>query len=169
MNYVKHLNVWFELMKTNPEMKPTHIALYVVLFQYWNQNHFAANFVINRHELMNAMKLGSNSTYSKCMKDLHQWGWIIYYPSRSKYGVSLVSIIPYEQLVLEHPSASTPMSLDTPKKKTTSNVSSSESSNVSSTRTSSEQEAGHLLKQENKEEKTTNSDTPLKNKFYEPL
>lgn len=161
MNYVKHLNTWFELMKTNPEMKPTHIALYVVLFQFWNQSHFASSFVINRQALMNAMKMGSKATYSKCMKDLHEWGWIIYYPSQSKFGVSQVSVIPYEQLVLQQPNELLPILTDATNKMKT--------SNATSKGTSSEQEGGHLLKQENNKEETTNNFNPLKNKFYEPL
>jgi len=169
MNYIKHLNTWFEHMKANPEMKPTHIALYVVLFHFWNQSHFASSFVINRQALMNAMKLGSATTYSKCMKDLHQWGWIIYYPSRSKFGVSRVSLIPYEQLALLHPDVGHPECADPPTKKQVMKKTSTASGTIPSSGTSSEQEVGHLVKQENEKDKKINSINPLKNKFYEPL
>lgn len=176
MNYIKHLNAWFDLMKTNPKTNPTHIALYVALFHLWNQSRFAPSFGINRQEMINLSKLGSFSTYSKCMKDLHYWGWIVYHPSTSKYGISQVSMIAYEQFSPEQlpqaqPTASTSVWSSPPPapsrqtstkrdKKTDTN-----SSKTPSTTSSKKQEVGHLLKQQTKKEENTT----INKKFYEPL
>ncbi|EPH12288.1 hypothetical protein HMPREF9713_01129 [Myroides odoratimimus CCUG 12700] len=92
MNYIKHLTHWFELLKTNTEAKPTHIALYIALFQLWNQSRFLPSFIINKPELMNLCKMGSKTSYSNCMSDMHRWGWIHYTPSFSKHGASTVSL-----------------------------------------------------------------------------
>lgn len=92
MNYIKHLSQWFELLRLSPEAKHTHIAIYIVLFQQWNQNRFTPVFIINRADLMGMSKIGSKSVYSNCMRDMHSWGWIIYSPSYCKYGQSTVAI-----------------------------------------------------------------------------
>ncbi len=92
MNYVKHLNHWFEELRLNNEAKPTHVSLYFGLFQMWNANRFPEKFVINRYEMMVMTKIGSKTTYSKMMQDLHKWGWINYLPSQSKYGLSTIQL-----------------------------------------------------------------------------
>lgn len=91
MNYIKHLTHWFELLKSNEEVKPSHIAMYITLFQMWNQNRFIKSFIINRPELMTLCKMGSKTSYSNCMSDMHRWGWLHYTPSNSKYGSSTVT------------------------------------------------------------------------------
>lgn len=90
MNYIKHLTHWFELLKNNDKAKPTHIALYITLFQLWNQSRFPTSFIINKPELMNLSKIGSNTTYTKCMKEMSDWQWIHYTPSFCNYGASTV-------------------------------------------------------------------------------
>lgn len=92
MNYIKHLNQWFEELRLNNDAKPTHISLYCALFQMWNINRFPKSFIINRYEMMTMTKIGSKTTYSITMQDLHKWGWINYLPSNSKYGVSTVEM-----------------------------------------------------------------------------
>lgn len=93
INYIKHLNFWFEILKDNPAVRPTHISLYMALFQQWNSNHFAEFFIIYRADIMSISKIGSKTTYANCLKDMHDWGWIIYQPSQSKFGQSMVKII----------------------------------------------------------------------------
>ena len=158
MNYIKHLNHWLEIMKTKPEVKPTHVSLYVALFYLWNHNRFATSFSINRQEMMNISKIGSCTTYSKCMRELHEWGWINYFPSTSKYGISMVSLTPMHNsptLSIAPPSA--------PTKKTTSG-----SASDPRTATGTKQERVHSIKEE--KEKSKKQIIPnLKNKYHEPL
>lgn len=180
MNYIRHLNLWFEVIAANHEAKPTHIALYVALFQLWNTHRFSDDFCINRHEMTQLSKLGSNTTYSKCMRDLHRWGWIRYTPSNSKYGVSKVSLYRWTEQGVQSASAAL-----MPKKQTLSSsnpvpiksssgggtATSTATSSTPSLATTSEQEVGHSLKQVNKEEQTTKykAINSLKSKFHEPL
>ncbi|MGG5578782.1 hypothetical protein ACPDHL_15780 [Myroides sp. C15-4] len=181
MNYIKHLNACFDLMKTNPKTNSTLIALYVALFLLWNQNRFAPSFGINRQEMINLSKLGIFSTYSKCMKELHYWGWIVYHPSTSKYGISQVSMLSYEQFSLEQlnleqmtqiqPTTSTPLGSSPPttpirqSSTTREKKTGTDSSKTTSTTPTKKQEVGHLLKQQTKKEEKTTVNT----KFYEPL
>ncbi|MGG5508282.1 MULTISPECIES: hypothetical protein [unclassified Myroides] len=164
MNYIKHLNNWFELMKTKEEIKPTHISLYLALFYLWNQNRFASVFSINRQEMMNIGKIGSFTTYSKCMRELHSWGWITYFPSTSKYGISTVYLTSFENV----PTASQPFTPEPNKKPTSGTTTDSTTDTTSDTTTPSrsKQEVGHSTKEENRDEKIIPN---LKTKYHEPL
>lgn len=102
INYIKHLNFWFELLKDNPAVKPTHVSLYIALFQQWNLNHFTETFIINRPELMSLSKIGSKTTYSKCLQEMVDWGWIVYTPSTSSYSNSVMKIIYTLDIVERH-------------------------------------------------------------------
>ncbi|MDR0228920.1 MAG: hypothetical protein LBI72_07640 [Flavobacteriaceae bacterium] len=98
INYIKHMNTWYQLTNVNPEVKPTHISIYLALFQLWNTNRFSEVFIISRAEIMNMAKVGSTTTFSNVMKDMVRWGWIVYEPSQSKYGQSKVRIVYGEEV-----------------------------------------------------------------------
>jgi hypothetical protein len=56
--------------------------------------------------------IGSRNTYSKCLKELHQYGYIVYSPSLHKYHRPKVSIIRWETSI--PPCAELPFSQPTP-------------------------------------------------------
>jgi hypothetical protein len=51
---------------------------------------------VARSELMKLSKIGSNNTYSKCMKDLHKWGYIEYLPSHDPFKGSKVNMFTFD-------------------------------------------------------------------------
>ena len=71
-------------------LNPTHISLYLALFQYWNLNRFSNPFSISRGEIMKLSKIGSKSTYHKCIKQLHYWSYLEYLPSHNPFKGSKV-------------------------------------------------------------------------------
>ncbi|MGN6647259.1 MAG: hypothetical protein ACTHJT_12100, partial [Cytophaga sp.] len=81
MNYIKHLNKVLEIMNDDPRLSPAHISLYMALFQQWNHQHFKIPMAVNRIDIMNAAKIGSFTTYTKYLKELHEWDYINYAPS----------------------------------------------------------------------------------------
>ncbi len=96
VNFIKHLKgVFFQFSKDN-RLNPTHISLYVALFQIWNNNRFLEEFYINREEVMRFSKIGSKSTYHKCIKELSHWKYIIYYPSHNPYKGSKIKMFKFE-------------------------------------------------------------------------
>lgn len=97
MNYILHLNHWFSLLEKAPMVRPTHISLYVALFNVWNKQRFADPIYVTRSDLMEISKIGSKTTYSQCMTDLHHWGWIYYVPSNSIYAKSEVRMFNWSQ------------------------------------------------------------------------
>jgi hypothetical protein len=92
MNYIKHLNgVYVQFSKDN-RLNPTHISLYIALFQFWNYNRFPNDFYINREEIMKFSKIGSNTTYHRCIKELSHWKYILYSPSHNPFKGSKVKL-----------------------------------------------------------------------------
>ena len=57
MNYIKHLNGVLDQFSKDNRLNPTHISLYIALFQFWNYNRFPNDFYINREEIMKFLKL----------------------------------------------------------------------------------------------------------------
>jgi hypothetical protein len=52
MNYIKHLTGFFEKVAIDKTLNPTHVSLYVALFQFWNCNRFKNPISISRDEVM---------------------------------------------------------------------------------------------------------------------
>ena len=92
MNYIKHLNGILDQFSKDTRLKPTHISLYIALFQFWNYNRFPNEFYINREEVMKFSKIGSNTTYHRCIKELSHWKYIRYSPSHNPFKGSKVKL-----------------------------------------------------------------------------
>jgi hypothetical protein len=90
MNYIKHLTGFFEKVAIDKALNPTHVSLYMSLFQFWNCNRFKNPISISRDELMRISKISSKATYHKCLKNLHSLGYINYEPSYNPFKGSHV-------------------------------------------------------------------------------
>ena len=95
VNYIKHLNGVFGQFSKDSRLNPTHISLYVALFQFWNTNYFKPEFFINRDEIMQCAKIGSKSTYHRCIKELHHWNYIVYTPSHNPFKGSRIKMFDF--------------------------------------------------------------------------
>ncbi len=92
MNYIKLLNAAFEKFYFDDRLNPTHISLYMALFQEWNSSRFADEFYVNRRDLMRCAKIGSKSTYHRCVTDLDSWLYLCYFPSNNPYKGSKIKM-----------------------------------------------------------------------------
>ena len=90
MNYIKHLTGFFEKVAIDKTLNPTHVSLYIALFQFWNCNRFKNPISISRDEIMRISKISSKATYHKCLKNLHSLGYINYQPSYNPFKGSHV-------------------------------------------------------------------------------
>jgi len=90
MNYIKHLTGFFEKVAVDKSLNPTHVSLYMSLFQFWNCNRFRNPISISRDEIMRISKISSKATYHKCLKALHAQGYIKYEPSYNPFKGSHV-------------------------------------------------------------------------------
>jgi len=92
MNYIKLLNAAFSTFYFDDRLNPTHISLYMALFQEWNSCRFMDEFYVNRRELMRVAKIGSKSTYHRCIVDLDAWQYLSYFPSNNPYKGSKIKM-----------------------------------------------------------------------------
>lgn len=95
VNYILHLNAAFQQFYKDTRLNPTHVSLYMALFQYWNQYRFPEDFQINREEIMKMAKIGSKSTYHRNLKDLTNWKYIMYMPSHNPFKGSKVKMLKF--------------------------------------------------------------------------
>jgi len=93
MNYIKHLNGVFQQFAKDSRLNPTHISLYMSLFQFWNINRFPTIFFIHREEVMQMAKIGSKATYHRCLRNLDNWKYILYMPSHNPYKGSQIKML----------------------------------------------------------------------------
>lgn len=96
MNYITHLNSIFQQFSRDSSLNTTHISLYMALFQSWNIHRFQQVFYIQREEIMRMGKIGSNPTYHRCMKKLHDQKYIQYLPSHNPYKGSRVRMLIFD-------------------------------------------------------------------------
>ena len=90
MNYIKHLTGFFDKVIQDRHLNPTHISLYIALFQQWNINRFQNPISITRDEMMRISKIASKATYHKCIRELNDKGFLKYDPSFNPYRGSMV-------------------------------------------------------------------------------
>lgn len=96
MKQSKNIISFFGSFIQDSRMYPSHISLYVSLFQLWSSNKFQNPFRICREELMKLSKIKSFATYHKCINEIHNAGFINYSPSYNSYEGSSIEIIDFE-------------------------------------------------------------------------
>ena len=93
MNYIRHLNAFlFQYVNRDSRLTANHVSLYIALFHYWNYHRFQNPFFIRREEVISITGIGSKNTYLKCLKELHEYGYIFYSPSKNKFQKSKIHI-----------------------------------------------------------------------------
>lgn len=95
-NFIRHIIKVHDLFQSDSRLTPFHISLYFALFFEWNENRFRNPFPIFRAEIMNASKIGSVNTYLKCLKELDQFGYILYNPSFNPNKGSQINLFTFD-------------------------------------------------------------------------
>ncbi len=96
VNYIKHLTEVFSRFSSEDKLSAYHISLYVSLFQIWNMNRFQNPFNVYRSEIMLLSRIGSRSTYHRCICDLEKMGYLNYFPSKNAFVGSKIEIISFD-------------------------------------------------------------------------
>src|SRR5690554_3517756 len=96
VNYIHHMENTLVKFGNDQRVTPWHISLYLALFQIWNGTRFKKEISIHRSELMNLSKIGSANTYSKCLRQLSEWNYIKYIPSKSRFIASKVHMYRFD-------------------------------------------------------------------------
>lgn len=96
MNYISLLTRFFTRVSADTRINPTHVSMYMALFQLWNRNKFRSPIAISRSDLMVISKISSYATYHKCIKQLHNFGYIRYSPSYNPMRGSWVYMLNFD-------------------------------------------------------------------------
>jgi hypothetical protein len=92
INYILHINTFFAVSKSDKRLRAFDISLYMALFQEWNQQRFPPVITIKREDIMAASHIGSRDKYVQCLRNLHNYGYILYEASKHVYEHSKVTI-----------------------------------------------------------------------------
>jgi hypothetical protein len=96
VNYIKHLENIFAKISLDDRLSTVHLGLYYSLFHQWNLAKFQNPISICRSELMRTSKVGSANTYTRCLRELNDWGYIEYKPSNNPCRGSLVNLYRFD-------------------------------------------------------------------------
>ena len=81
VNYFEHIKRFDTIIDYYPKMTASHVSLYYALFNLWNKSMFKPVIYISRQFVMKKSKIGSRTTYYKCMQDLEEWKFLKYHPA----------------------------------------------------------------------------------------
>jgi hypothetical protein len=90
MSNLRVLRAFFEKAMTDARLGPGHISLYVGIFQQWAAQRFPSSMPVLKEELMKFSKLNGRSTYYKIIRELHEFGYIQYFPGDGLHEKSRV-------------------------------------------------------------------------------
>jgi len=93
VNYIRHLNDFYNYHESD-RLHANHISLYHALFRIWNKHEFENPIQIRKEEVLRLCGIGSKTTYTKCLRDLHDLNYIIYKPSKAPFIPSAVTMLP---------------------------------------------------------------------------
>ena len=80
MHQLKPLSDFFIAIAHDPRIGVSHISVYCALLQHMFVSDVSNPVLIQRTELMKMAKISGLGTYHKCIRDLHDFGYIQYNP-----------------------------------------------------------------------------------------
>jgi len=96
VNYFRHQDQFYEIVRSVDSINYTHIALYQALFRRWNLNYFINPFQTDRETLMAMSGIKSKSAFYKVLRELEKFDLLRYFPSTSVYTRSLYCLSTFE-------------------------------------------------------------------------
>lgn len=81
---LKPLSDFFSAIEKDARISITHIGIYAALLRYRQEKGLINPITAFSHQIMQIAKISSPATYSKCVKDLSDFGYIRYEPSFKK-------------------------------------------------------------------------------------
>ncbi|MBK8054968.1 MAG: hypothetical protein IPK35_17285 [Saprospiraceae bacterium] len=89
VNYIRHIDLFFEIARFSPAINYGHIALYISLFRSWNHSFFSNPMTPARDDIMAYAGIKSKECYYRILREISELDLIRYYPSKSKYETGL--------------------------------------------------------------------------------
>lgn len=93
MEGLQELTSFYDRIKDDHRIGPVHISLYMAILHLYQLNGFANPVPVSRALLMELAKIRGLATYHKCIKELHEAGFIQYLPSHHARKPSLIFLL----------------------------------------------------------------------------
>jgi hypothetical protein len=77
----------------DPRLTPVHVSLYLALLHLHSGGTVTDPVSVEKETIMRVAKISSRQTYSKCLQELHDYGYIQYIASYNHFLNSLVYFI----------------------------------------------------------------------------
>ena len=81
MEALNPLSQFLSAIAQDYRISSTHICVYAALMQFREDKGFINPIEAFSHEVMPIAKISGSGTYLKCVKELHEYGYIRYEPS----------------------------------------------------------------------------------------
>ena len=92
MEAIKQLNLFYQRIHDDHRIGPTHISLYMAIFQLYITSGFNNPVHAKRILLMELAKISGLATFHKCIRDLHDFGYVQYMVSHDHRVMSKIFI-----------------------------------------------------------------------------
>jgi len=90
MEVLEPLTVFFERTRNDQRISSTHIGIFAALLQYRLQRGFCNPVDTNSLEIMAIAKISALKTYYRCIRELSDYGYLQYVPSKKKNRASKI-------------------------------------------------------------------------------
>jgi len=90
MSVLEPLTVFFERTRNDQRISNTHIGVFAALLQYRLERGFCNPIDTNSLEIMAIAKISALKTYYRCLKDMSDYGYLRYVPSKKKNRASKI-------------------------------------------------------------------------------
>lgn len=90
MDRLQSLCDFFDAIEKDGRIGSTHICIYAALLSYRAQHGFANPIHVFSHEIMRIAKIASRMTYYRCVRELSDYGYIMYKHSFKKTKASRI-------------------------------------------------------------------------------
>lgn len=84
MDDLKPLSAFFQAIEKDFRISTTHIAIYAALIQFRIDKGFINPIQAYSIEIQNIAKIASPKTYHRCIRELDEYGYVIYLPTKNK-------------------------------------------------------------------------------------
>lgn len=84
MKTLQPLSDFFKAIEKDYRISVTHIGIYAALLQFRADRDLINPIQAYRYEIIDIAKISSPRTYYKCMRELNEYGYIKYEPTRKR-------------------------------------------------------------------------------------
>jgi hypothetical protein len=98
MDTLQPLSDFFAAIEKDPRISITHIGIYAALLQYWKEQNYKNPIQVFSYQIMRIAKVSASSTYHKTIRDLSNFGYILYEPSFRRNQGSKVHFRPWNSV-----------------------------------------------------------------------